>query len=396
MPRTIRPLARARGSSIRPLSSPVAGRVVVADAPSEMRNCGERPSSGVSATFRNSPFVNAISPYLVGRRRNASGPGAPARGTNVVLTDGPPSYQFPGVPRVRSCSGRRPVLLATVLGLLIPLGAAAALLPGGGPRRTDCFALLDVESPLPLGGLRKASCVDGDPNCDADSMCDGTCQFTVRLCVNDEGVDGCQPPESLRSVTVGKGLVPVPETLVGSACGAPAAVTVPVRGPLLRQRPGRLAIRVKARGRGSDVDRFVLTCIPRLGTCPPPTTTTTFAPSTTTSTSTTRPPTTTTTPRRATDRHHVVEHDDDERRDHVDHRRDDHVDHVVEHDLHHHVHVDDDHNDDPTDDHHDHDHNDVADDHHDDDVADHHHDRTPRPPPLRQRRPRRPCRPPPR
>ena len=111
-----------------------------------------------------------------------------AHGTNVVLTDGPPPYQFPGVPRVGSCSGPRPVLLATVLGLLIPLGAVAALLPGGGPRRTDCFALLDVEGPPPPGAPRKVSCVDGDPHCDADGMCDGTCQFTVRVCVNDEGV----------------------------------------------------------------------------------------------------------------------------------------------------------------------------------------------------------------
>src|SRR5262249_23523882 len=64
----------------------------------------------------------------------------------------------------------------------------AGLIPGGGPARSDCYVELNVvgiESPGPdVRGGRVVSCTDGDP-CDTDGECgNGSCTFSVAVCIN--------------------------------------------------------------------------------------------------------------------------------------------------------------------------------------------------------------------
>src|SRR5262245_6562266 len=180
-----------------------------------------------------------------------------------------------------------PVVAALLLALAPSRDATGVLLPGGGSKRSDCYSLLDVDSPFPGEQGRQVTCVDGDPSCDHDGLCDGTCRFAVRVCINDDGVGQCRPPATLRSLRVRGDLLPAPASLTGPGCGDFADVVVAVKGPLLRQKVGRRVIVVTARGRGTDRDRFVLACAPRLGDCPPPPTTTTTSPPTTTTVRTT-------------------------------------------------------------------------------------------------------------
>ena len=62
-------------------------------------------------------------------------------------------------------------------------GSAAARVAGGGPAATDCFAELDGPGISAVKGTR-VECTDGDPACDRDDSCDGTCEFLVRVCVS--------------------------------------------------------------------------------------------------------------------------------------------------------------------------------------------------------------------
>src|SRR5262245_20416868 len=118
------------------------------------------------------------------------------------------------VMRLSGFLGRLSPAAAVVTGLLMTLApsrdAAGVLLPGGGSKRSDCLAVLDVDSPFPGEPGRQGPCVDADPSCDHDGLCDGTCRFAVRICINDEGVGQCRPPAALRSVRVRGDLVPVP------------------------------------------------------------------------------------------------------------------------------------------------------------------------------------------
>lgn len=67
-------------------------------------------------------------------------------------------------------AGLAPTLLAALLTVVMSRQAAAVLLPGGGARATDCYALLDFENPFPGQRGRIVTCVDGDPTCDHDGL----------------------------------------------------------------------------------------------------------------------------------------------------------------------------------------------------------------------------------
>lgn len=133
------------------------------------------------------------------------------------------------------------------------------------------------------------TCTDGDPGCDTDGACDGSCTFDARLCV-DQALPGCVPPAGVQ-VHVKSGGVPAPG---GADCGAPANVRVPLRHA--GKKPGKLKIAVVGTApRGTkpraDVDRYILVCKPRAGSCPivlpTTTTTTTTSPSASTTSTTT-------------------------------------------------------------------------------------------------------------
>src|SRR5437867_10880866 len=67
------------------------------------------------------------------------------------------------------------LLLAITTVLAAP--RAHALLLGGGPLETDCFAAFDG----PAVDRTFVVCGDGDPGCDADATRDGACVFGVRI-----------------------------------------------------------------------------------------------------------------------------------------------------------------------------------------------------------------------
>src|SRR4029077_11592868 len=166
----------------------------------------------------------------------------------------------------RGTSGRG--FLAAGIALLLVTRAAAGLIPGGGTLRSDCYVEFDVQG---ASVLKTVTCTDGDPSCDNDGQCDGTCSFSVALCPNqtDSSVPSCTP-SSLTAQTIVNGatLNPVPD-LAGSTCGAAANVSVSTRKGGTKK--GKKTIHVKATATSGkpkkDTDKLILICLPRTGTC---------------------------------------------------------------------------------------------------------------------------------
>jgi len=155
--------------------------------------------------------------------------------------------------------------------------AATALVLGGGPANTDCYAAFDGVTAN--RGMTGVDCTDGDPSCDADGFADGTCTFKIRVCAGVSGVRRCQP-RSVERISVrgrGKGTVSVPLPPLPAtteSCGAFGRVSVPA-GPQFPAdpQPGQLKLSLVARAMGHrrrDHDRLVLRCHPSPNPCPDP------------------------------------------------------------------------------------------------------------------------------
>lgn len=105
------------------------------------------------------------------------------------------------------------VLLGVALasGALVATPAAALLIPGGpiakpGKPSADCYGEVEVE-PLAQSavttnekGVATVTCADGDDACDKDTRVDGSCEFSLRACINQTNVEACTTPERLDSV----------------------------------------------------------------------------------------------------------------------------------------------------------------------------------------------------
>jgi hypothetical protein len=179
------------------------------------------------------------------------------------------------------------VLLAILVALAPPAGAV--LLPGGGSPRSDCYLELDVQARALTS--RSAECTDGDPSCDQDGACDGSCRIGVAACVNqnDPALPNCTPPfpptALLRVNERGRDQVGLNiPSFASSACGAFVSVDTPVTR---RKRPGRRirALALSPDRPPRDRDALRLYCRTPAGGCPTTTstsTTTTTSPSTTT------------------------------------------------------------------------------------------------------------------
>lgn len=155
--------------------------------------------------------------------------------------------------------------------------AVAAVVPGGGSSASDCYGAFDVRGAD--GTSRKVACVDGDPACDGDGQCQGTCTFDVAVCLNQAGCTArpIAKPPAVRGASLA---VPSPAG-TEAICGAGAEVAVTVRGRKRKKaRTKKLALTVVTTGKPkSDKDVVVLRCVPRSDACP---TTTTTLPTTTT------------------------------------------------------------------------------------------------------------------
>jgi plastocyanin len=165
---------------------------------------------------------------------------------------------------------------------------SAGLIPGGGPRKSDCYVELSVQnidSPGPdVKGNRTVRCVEGDA-CDGDGTCGNeSCTFRVAVCIDqqDPNLPQCTPASSLSKLKVnGKILGAVPASRTGSACGSFVDLTVPLKKG--GKKAGMVALPANATAEkgtnpARDRDKYVLQCLPRTAPCPGPTTTTTTLP----------------------------------------------------------------------------------------------------------------------
>jgi hypothetical protein len=170
------------------------------------------------------------------------------------------------------------------MAVLSSFGAAIVFAPvawadfsGGGSAKSDCYIVykgINITS-----GANKSECTDGDPACDTDGECQGTCSFGITACFNDPDIAGCTP-SNVTAVTVNGGSLNVP-TVPSSEniCGSQGIVAVPVKQGAKGPKKGKLKVKVTAVSVSKpkkDKDKFILICLPREGECPPqPSTTTT-------------------------------------------------------------------------------------------------------------------------
>jgi hypothetical protein len=164
--------------------------------------------------------------------------------------------------------------------LLTATTVPAGLIPGGGPARSDCYLELNVvgiDNPGPdVRSGRVVSCTDGDP-CDTDGKCgNGSCTFSVAVCINqtDPNLPACHPPTGLQKLFVNPSKLAgaVPGSLDGSACGSFVAIPLPLKNGT---QPAMVQVRLSANATAAmgtsprrDRDTFVLKCLPRTTPCP--------------------------------------------------------------------------------------------------------------------------------
>jgi hypothetical protein len=152
---------------------------------------------------------------------------------------------------------------ASRLALLLLLGASSAAL--GAREDLDCaVGLYD-----PHGAqAARLTCTDGDPACDTDGACDGTCTFLLRLCVN-QCTSKPIPVDRLKIKGATFEVPPLPTDQ--ASCGGYVTVPTRPRARRGRARPGKSVIRLNGLGSGRlklDKDKVLLVCAPRAGACP--------------------------------------------------------------------------------------------------------------------------------
>jgi len=164
-------------------------------------------------------------------------PGAPASLIESLLS-------LTGVP-IRDPRNDKVTPRVDALAALNALDDHAEMLRGGGSEQTDCLLEWNFLPPSIARDYPRAvaTCVDGDPSCDADSET-GRCTFRLSLCFNmpDLRLPACEPEEPLiwysASVTPayvcvgdcdGNGAVSIDETIygVGVALGTRSLASCP-------------------------------------------------------------------------------------------------------------------------------------------------------------------------
>ncbi len=158
---------------------------------------------------------------------------------------------------------------AIALGIIGASIAAADLVSGGGPIKSDCYAEWDVNgvSAGDVKGNKKVTCQDGAP-CDAGPANDGACVFQAKQCWN-LGNAACEAPAALDSLNIkGPGVDASidPTALEGSSC-AGAFLDIPVATKANGKKAGKANYRVLAKApKGTkprtDVDTYQLICEP--------------------------------------------------------------------------------------------------------------------------------------
>src|SRR5204863_5359201 len=84
------------------------------------------------------------------------------------------------------------VTLVIALSLAVPAPSRADV-AGGGPAKSDCYAVFKGVTATTTKKPTRVDCTDGDPACDSDHQCQKTCTFMVQVCENEPGIAGCTP-----------------------------------------------------------------------------------------------------------------------------------------------------------------------------------------------------------
>lgn len=160
---------------------------------------------------------------------------------------------------------------------LVATPPARALIPGGGPAQTDCFAAWQVTTQdlVANKGKTGVDCQEGDPKCDVDATQNGVCVFGVSVCLGQTGVTGCTP-QAVTAVKLNKKAQQLGLTLPGlpalaPACGTGTAVTVALRrGKKGFKASKPVKLQMTADSVGKDKDKLQLRCVPNTGAglCP--------------------------------------------------------------------------------------------------------------------------------
>jgi hypothetical protein len=145
------------------------------------------------------------------------------------------------------------VRVSALLGvwLLLRTFPASALILGGGPPETDCYAAFDVRKCFD----NVIDCQDGDPVCDSDLAVNGECAVKVSLCAS-QNAPGCtaKPVRSMKVKVRPRRLrvAPPPNPPLPAAqamCGTGTVYTIPVSsGPRRRRAKVRFAMKAIAEG----------------------------------------------------------------------------------------------------------------------------------------------------
>ena len=153
-----------------------------------------------------------------------------------------------------------------LLAVLVMTGMDVLAAPAAASQ-DNCYARLTGVTP---GRGRRVECVDGDPTCDNDGACNGSCDFLVRMCLNQ-----CVSPIAISRLRVRGAtleLPTLPSTEAG--CGGYSIVTAPVRGGGRRRRRVRPGATLAFAAMASDGfkltrDKISFVCKPRTDACPP-------------------------------------------------------------------------------------------------------------------------------
>jgi hypothetical protein len=154
---------------------------------------------------------------------------------------------------------------------------ASAVVLGGGPTKTDCYAVW--EGVTANHGKNRVDCQDGDPSCDVDGVVNGVCRLGIGICLFQNDVPGCTPePIEKATATAKPGRIgravpvvaptPPPTPVSTPTCGSEQLLTLPlkVNGKGVQKPSKVIALTMTAKGaKKKDKDTLKVQCVPNKG-----------------------------------------------------------------------------------------------------------------------------------
>ncbi|HXC53489.1 MAG TPA: hypothetical protein VN634_21560 [Candidatus Limnocylindrales bacterium] len=182
------------------------------------------------------------------------------------------------------------VMAVTAIAPFATTSAVASTVGGGGSAATDCALVLEVpgaNKPALPKTPKAVDCIDGDATCDDDGLRNGTCAFSVQVCVNSTALDSCTG-DSADNIAIDHSVdngddprfdtdfqalqaraTAIVPTSQPDRCALSSTITVPLIGPdssnVMKKNRKQLRITTygtTAVGDVRDVDKVKFTCRP--------------------------------------------------------------------------------------------------------------------------------------